>query len=79
MTPVEPAVACEPGVVPEPPPRKGSLPRWMRLFRKNPLAVFDREAFVNEFSAVQVFFGNFVLVNEPSCIEHILLEPRTVS
>ena len=74
MTSLDPAVACEPGVVPEPPPRPVNLPQWLRLVRKNPIAVFDRDAFAADFRAKRVFFGNFVLVNEPSFIEHVLLE-----
>ena len=41
MTSLDPAVACEPGVVPEPPPRPVNLPQWLRLVRKNPIDVFD--------------------------------------
>ena len=67
-----PAVAWESGVCPEPPPRQVGLVQWMRLVYKNPIAVFDREAFAADFRQKQVFFGNFVLVNEPSFIEHIL-------
>ena len=68
-----PAAAWEPGVCPEPPPRQVGLLQWMRLVYKNPIAVFDREAFAADFRQNQVFLGNFVLVNEPSFIEHILL------
>ena len=67
------AIAWEPGVCPEPPPRQVGLLQWMRLVYKNPIAVFDREAFAADFRQKQVFLGNFVLVNEPDCIQHILL------
>lgn len=68
-----PAIAWEPGVCPEPPLRQVGLLQWMRLVYKNPIAVFDREAFAADFRQNQVFLGNFVLVNEPDFIEHILL------
>ncbi len=67
------AIAWEPGVCPEPPPRQVGLLQWMRLVYKNPLAVFDRELFAADFRQSHVFLGNFILVNEPDCIEHILL------
>ena len=73
VAPLDPAVACEPGVVPEPPPHAVNLPQWVRLIYKNPIAVFDREAFAADFRQKEVFLGNFVLVNEPRFIEHILL------
>ena len=73
MKPLDPAIAYEPGVCPEPPARPVGLLRWMRLVYKNPIAVFDREAFAGDLRQKQVFLGNFVLVNEPRFIEHILL------
>ena len=53
--------------------RQVGLLQWMRLVYKNPIAVFDREAFAADFRQKRMFFGNFILVNEPGCIEHILL------
>ena len=73
MTLDHPAIAYEPGVCPEPPARQVGLLQWMRLVYKNPIAVFDREMFAADFRQKQVFLGNFVLVNEPDFIEHILL------
>ena len=73
MTLDHPAIAYEPGVCPEPPASQVGLLQWMRLVYKNPIAVFDREAFATDFRQKRVFLGNFVLVNEPSLIEHILL------
>ena len=69
-----PAIAYETGVVPEPPARQVTFTQWLRLLRQNPIAVFDQGAFAADFREKRVFFGNFVLVNEPSCIEHILLK-----
>ena len=73
MQPLDPAIACGPGVCPEPPARQVGLLQWMRLVHENPIAVFDRGAFAADFRQKQVFLGNFVLVNEPGFIEHILL------
>ena len=73
MTATHPAIACEPGVVPEPPAEPLGLIRFLRLLRDNELAVFGRGAFVNDFSELRIFFHRFVLVNEPDFIEHILL------
>ena len=67
------SIAWEPGVCPEPPARQVGLLQWMRLVYQNPIAVFDREAFAADFRQTHVFLGNFVLVNEPASIEHILL------
>ena len=67
------SIAWEPGVCPEPPVLPVGLLRWMRLVYQNPIAVFDREAFAADFRQTRVFLGNFILVNEPSFIEHILL------
>ena len=72
MARTHPAIAYEPGVCPEPPSRQVGLLQWMRLVYRNPIAVFDREAFAAEFRQAHVFLGNFVLVNEPGSIEHIL-------
>ena len=73
MTPLDPATAYEPGVCPEPPARPVGQLQWMRLLYKNPISVFDREAFSADFRQNRVPYGNFILVNEPRSIEHILL------
>ena len=73
MTAIDPALAYEPGVVPEPPAEPLGLTRFLRALRDNQLAVFNRESFVNDFGEARLFFSNFVLVNEPDFIEHILV------
>ena len=73
MTPIRPAIAYEPGVVPEPLTRPVGPIRFLRLLRDNELSVFSHEAFVNDFGESRLFFHNFVLVNEPDFIEHILV------
>ena len=73
MTTTHRAVAYEPGVVPEPPAEPLSLTQVFRSLRDNQLAVYNRESFVNDFGERRLFFGNFVLVNEPDFIEYILV------
>ncbi len=73
MTTTHRAVADEPGVVPEPPAEPLSLTQVLRSLRDNQLAVYNRESFVNDFGEARFFFGNFVLVNEPDFIKHILV------
>ena len=43
--PADPAVACEPGVVPEPPAEPLGLTKLLLALRDNQLAVWSREAF----------------------------------
>ena len=73
MTAVHPAVAYEPGVVPEPLAEPAGLIQFLRLLRDNQLSVYTRGSFVDEFGEARLFFHNFVLVNEPDFIEHILV------
>ena len=70
---VHPAVACEPGVVPEPPAEPLGLTKLLHALRDNQLALWSREAFVHDFGEARFFFSNFVLVNEPDFIDHILV------
>ena len=72
MTAMHPAVACEPGVVPEPPAEPLGLTKLLLALRDNQLAVWSREAFVGDFGEGRLLFSNFVLVNEPELIEHVL-------
>ena len=67
-----PAVACEPGVVPEPPAEPLGLTKLLLALHDNQLAVWNREAFVRDFGEGRLLFSNFVLVNEPELIEHVL-------
>ena len=55
MTATHPAIAYEPGVVPEPPAEPLGLIRFLRLLRDNEIAVFGRDAFVNDFSELRIF------------------------
>ena len=73
MTAIHPAIAYEPGVVPEPLTGPVGPIRFLRLLRDNQLSVFSHETFVNDFGESRLFFQNFVLVNEPDFIEHILV------
>ena len=73
MTDIHPAIAYEPGVVPEPLDGPANPIRFLLLLRDNQLSVFSRESFVAEFLQARILFQNFVLVNEPAFIEHILL------
>ena len=73
MTISHPAIAYEPGVVPEPLAKPANPIQFLRLLRDNQLSVYSREAFVAGFSEKRLFFHNFVLVNEPDFIEHILV------
>ena len=45
----------------------------LHALRDNQLAVWSREAFVQDFGEARFFFSNFVLVNEPDFIEHVLV------
>ena len=47
--------------------------QFLRLLRDNQLSVYTRGSFVDEFGEARLFFHNFVLVNEPDFIEHILV------
>ena len=47
--------------------------QFLRLLGDNQLSVFSRESFVSDFNEGRLFFQNFVLVNEPAFIEHILV------
>ena len=73
MTAIHPAIAYEPGVVPEPLAEPARLIQFLRLLRDNQLSVYTRGSFVDEFGQARLFFHNFVLVNEPDFIEHILV------
>ena len=73
MTAIHRAIAYEPGVVPEPLAEPAGLIQFLRLLRDNQLSVYTRRSFVDEFGETQLFFHNFVLVNEPDFIEHILV------
>ena len=73
MTAMHPAIAYEPGVVPEPPAEPPGPIQVLRALRDNQLAVYDRESFVNDFGEARLFFHNFVFVNEPDFIEHVLV------
>ena len=73
MTDTHPAIAYEPGVVPEPLSGPTSPIKFLRLLRDNQLSVYSRESFVNAFGETRFFLHNFVLVNEPDFIEHILV------
>ncbi|MCY3732723.1 MAG: hypothetical protein OXG42_00430, partial [Chloroflexi bacterium] len=76
MTAIHPAVAYEPGVVPDPLAEPAGLIQSLRLLRDNQLSVYSRDAFVADFGEARFFFHNFVLVNEPDFIEHILVTNR---
>ncbi len=73
MTAIHPAIAYEPGVVPEPLAEPARLIRFLRLLRDNRLSVYTRDSFTNDFIEVRLLFHRFVLVNEPDFIEHILV------
>ena len=73
MTAIHPAIAYEPGVVPEPLARPAGLIRLLRLLRGNQISIYTSDDFAREFAETRVFFSNFVLVNEPDFIEHILV------
>ena len=73
MTAIHPAIAYEPGVVPEPLAEPVGLIQFLRLLRDNQLSVYTRGSFVDEFGEARLLFHNFVLVNEPDFIEHILV------
>ena len=73
MTAIHPAIAYELGVVPEPLAEPAGLIQFLRLLRDNQLSVYTRGSFVDEFGETRLFFHNFVLVNEPDFIEHILV------
>ncbi|MCY3850914.1 MAG: cytochrome P450, partial [Acidimicrobiaceae bacterium] len=44
--------------------------------RDNQLSMYSRDFFVNEFVEGRLFFHNFVFLNEPDFIEHILVTNR---
>ncbi len=73
MTDIHPAIAYEPGVVPEPLDGPANPVRFLRLLRDDQLSVYTRESFVAGFLQARILFQNFVLINEPAFIEHILL------
>ena len=73
MTVIHPAVAYAPGVVPEPLAEPVKLIQFLRLLRDNQLSVYTRDSFAADFGEARLFFHNFVLVNEPDFIEHILV------
>ena len=73
MTVIHPAVAYAPGVVPEPLAEPAKLIQFLRLLRDNQLSVYTRDSFATDFGEARLFFHNFVLVNEPDFIEHILV------
>ena len=57
MTAVHPAVAYEPGVVPEPPAEPAGLIQVLRLVRDNQLSVYTRDHFVADFSEGRLLFS----------------------
>ena len=73
MTAIHPAIAYESGVVPEPLAEPASLIQFLRLLRDNQLSVYTRDSFTSDFGEARILFSNFVLVNEPDFIEHILV------
>ena len=73
MTAIHPAIACEPGVVPDPPAEPLGSMQALRALRDNQLSVYSRDSFVIDFGEARLLFHNFVLVNEPDFIEHILV------
>ena len=73
MTADQPAIAYETGVFPEPLAKPAGLIKLLRLLRDNQLSVYTRDAFSGAFGEKRVLFTNFVLVNEPDFIEHILV------
>ena len=76
MTAIHSAIACEPGVVPDPPAEPLGSIQALRALRDNQLSVYSRESFINDFGEARLFFRNFVLVNEPDYIQHILVTNR---
>ena len=73
MTDMHPAIAYEPGVVPEPLAEAPNPIQLLRLLRDNQLSVYSRESFVADFLQARILFQDFVLINEPAFIEHILV------
>ena len=73
MTEIHPAIAYEPGVVPEPPDGAPNPIRFLHLLRGNQLSLYSRESFVADLLQKRILFQNFVIVNEPAFIEHILV------
>ncbi len=73
MTVIHPAVAYAPGVVPEPLAEPVRLIQFLRLLRDNQLSAYTRDSFTADFGEARLLFHNFVLVNEPDFIEHILV------
>ena len=73
VTDTHPAIAYEPGVVPEPLDGPANPIQFLRLLRDNQLSVYSHESFVADFLQARILFQNFVLINEPAFIEHILV------
>ena len=73
MTDIHPAIAYESGVVPEPLDGAAGPVRFLRLLGDNQLSVYTRQSFVAGFLEARLLFQNFVLINEPAFIEHILV------
>ena len=73
MTVVHPAVAYAPGVVPEPLAEPVRPIQFLRLLRDNQLSVYTRDSFTTDFGEARLLFHNFVLLNEPDFIEHVLV------
>ena len=55
MTAVHPAVAYEPGVVPEPLTEPVGPIRFLRLLRDNQLSVYTRDSFAGDFGEARLF------------------------
>ena len=64
---------CDAPVVPEPPARSLGLFRLLKQSRDNEIAVYSRDAFVNDASDVKFLFQRFVLLNHPEYIKHVLV------
>ena len=73
MTDIHPAIAYESGVVPEPLDGAAGPIRFLRLLGDNQLSVYTRQSFVAGFLQARLLLQNFVLINEPAFIEHILV------
>ena len=73
MTVIHPPVAYALGVVPEPLAEPVRPIQFLRLLRDNQLSVYTRDSFTTDFGEARLLFHNFVLLNEPDFIEHVLV------
>ena len=71
--------ASEPAarVVPEPPDAPLGWLGFLNRIRENELAVFPRDAFLGDFGEARFFFRQYVLLNDPELIRHVLLTNAT--